>query len=131
MKIAIILPAFNEEATVTNTIRDFHVALPHADIYVIDNNSQDKTAELARTLLKEYKNNSQVIFEKKQGKGNAVKSAFSKINADIYVLVDADSTYPACQVNVIANTTADEVHHKLFLKAVVVVFKFNFFFKTS
>jgi glycosyltransferase involved in cell wall biosynthesis len=98
MNIAIILPAFNEEVTIQSTISAFHQAIPEASIYVVNNNSTDRTGELAAALLSEIHNTGYVIVEQKQGKGNAVKTAFSHINADIYVLVDADLTYPAYQV---------------------------------
>ena len=93
MKTAIILPAYNEELTIEKTILDFHQHSPEADIYVIDNNSSDKTNEIAKKVLKENNIKGEVIFVKRQGKANAMKTAFSRINADVYVMADADHTY--------------------------------------
>ena len=93
--IAVILPAYNEEQTISDTIRAFHEALPEAHIYVVNNNSCDKTAILAADTLHELHCKGDVIEETRQGKGNAVRRAFIDIDADIYVLADADSTYPA------------------------------------
>jgi len=95
MTIAVVIPAYNEELTIKEVIIDFHNAAKDADIYVIDNNSSDKTGEIARKALKSISNKGGIIFEKKQGKANAVRTAFATIEADIYVLVDADLTYPA------------------------------------
>jgi glycosyltransferase involved in cell wall biosynthesis len=112
MKIAVILPAFNEEITIEQTIKEFHEALPEAEIYVIDNCSTDRTKELAQLLLMTY-GKGKVIFEQKKGKGNAIKTAFKKIEADIYVLADADATYPAHQakdlIHVLLENDADMV----------------------
>lgn len=88
-KIAVLIPCYNEELTVEKVIKDFRKELPDADIYVYDNNSKDKTAEIAR------KNGAIVKPEYKQGKGNVVRSMFYDIEADIYVMVDGDDTYPA------------------------------------
>ncbi|HSW54551.1 MAG TPA: glycosyltransferase family 2 protein [Ignavibacteriaceae bacterium] len=93
MKTAIILPAYNEELTIEKTILDFHQYSQEADIYVIDNNSSDKTNEIAKKVLKENNIKGEVIFVKRQGKANAMNTAFSRINADIYVMADADHTY--------------------------------------
>jgi glycosyltransferase involved in cell wall biosynthesis len=92
-KIAILIPAYNEEQTITKVIADFQRVLPEADIYVYDNNSKDKTNELARAV------GAHVVFEPRQGKGNAVRSMFREIDADYYIMVDADDTYPAAEVN--------------------------------
>ena len=88
-KIAILLPAYNEEITIQKVISDFKRVLPEADIYVYDNNSKDRTNELARQA------GAIVRFESRQGKGNVVRSMFREINADYYIMVDADDTYPA------------------------------------
>ncbi len=92
-KLAIILPAYNEELTIEKTILDFHQHCPEASVYIIDNNSTDKTNTIAKTVLKEKNIKGDVIFVKRQGKANAMKTAFSRINADIYVMADADYTY--------------------------------------
>ena len=91
-KIAVLLPAYNEEVTIQKVIADFQKVLPNADIYVYDNNSKDKTNELAREA------GAIVRFEPRQGKGNVVRSMFREIDADYYIMVDADDTYPADEV---------------------------------
>jgi glycosyltransferase involved in cell wall biosynthesis len=96
--IALILPAYNEELTISRVIEVFHRELPEANIYVIDNNSSDRTFELAIDALKNSNIAGKVIREQRQGKGNAVRRAFLEIDADVYVMVDADLTYPASRV---------------------------------
>lgn len=98
-KIAVVLPAYNEEKTVAATIRAFNRELPAAAIYVINNNSKDGTQGIAEATLQELGCDGMVIFERRQGKGNALRRAFLEINADIYVLADADLTYPAERVH--------------------------------
>ncbi|RYE57423.1 MAG: glycosyltransferase [Sphingobacteriales bacterium] len=98
-RIAIILPAYNEEDTIEGTIRDFQAYLPQASIFIINNNSKDQTAAVARRVLKELGCEGDVVEENRQGKGNAVRRAFLDIDADIYVLADADMTYPASRVH--------------------------------
>ena len=93
MKIAVLIPCYNEELTIEKVIKDFKKELPEADIYVYDNNSKDKTAEIAR------KNGAIVRHEYRQGKGNVVRSMFRDIDADIYVMTDGDDTYPAEEVH--------------------------------
>lgn len=93
MKTAVLIPCYNEEVTIEKVIKDFKKELPEADIYVYDNNSKDKTAEIAR------KNGAIVKHEYRQGKGNVVRSMFRDIDADIYVMVDGDDTYPAEEVH--------------------------------
>ena len=88
-KIAVLIPCYNEEKTIEKVIKDFRKELPEAEIYVYNNNSKDKTKEIA------IRNNAIVVDEYKQGKGNVVKSQFRDIDADIYVMVDGDNTYPA------------------------------------
>ena len=92
-KIAVLIPCYNEELTVEKVIKDFRRELPKADIYVYDNNSKDKTAQIAR------ENGAIVKHEYKQGKGNVVRSMFSDIDADLYIMVDGDDTYPAESVH--------------------------------
>lgn len=87
--IAVIIPCYNEEATISNVVRDFVTVLPSAQVYVYDNNSSDKTIENAK------KAGALVRTEKQQGKGNVVRRAFADVDADIYVLVDGDDTYDA------------------------------------
>ena len=93
MKIAVLIPCYNEELTIEKVIKDFKKELPNADIYVYDNNSKDKTAEIAR------RNGAIVKHEYRQGKGNVVRSMFRDVDADIYVMVDGDDTYPAEEVH--------------------------------
>jgi len=96
--IALILPAYNEELTISQVIEVFHRELPEASIFVIDNNSSDRTYALASSSLKNLNITGKVIKEQRQGKGNAVRRAFLEVNADIYVMADADLTYPASRV---------------------------------
>lgn len=88
-KIAVLIPCYNEELTIEKVIKDFRKELPEADIYVYNNNSKDKTEEIAK------KNGAIVVNEYRQGKGNVVRSMFRDIEADIYIMVDGDDTYPA------------------------------------
>lgn len=88
-KIAVIIPCYNEELTIEKVVKDFKKELPEADIYVYDNNSKDRTAEIARNA------GAIVRHEYRQGKGNVVRTMFRDIDADIYVMVDGDDTYPA------------------------------------
>lgn len=97
--IAIILPAYNEAATVAQTMRTFHAALPEAELIVVNNNSKDDTAEIAGRTLKELGARGQVLHESRQGKGNAMRRAFLEVDADVYVMADADMTYPAERVH--------------------------------
>ncbi len=92
-KIAILIPCYNEELTIAKVVRDFHTELPQADIYVFDNNSTDHTVASAREA------GAHVAYERRQGKGFVVQSMFAQIDADIYVLVDGDDTYPASEVH--------------------------------
>lgn len=93
--IAIIIPAYNEELTVVETLKDFYHHCPEAEIYVIDNGSQDRTNALVSDAYKELGCKGRLLTEPRKGKAAAVRKAFMDINADIYVMVDADQTYPA------------------------------------
>src|SRR5271169_3404095 len=95
IKVAIILPAYNEAQTISSTIRAVHAAIPMAELWVVNNNSSDDTEKIARGVLTELSAKGGVLVEPRQGKGNAVRRAFHEIDADVYVLADADSTYPA------------------------------------
>jgi len=86
--VAVLIPCYNEELTIANVVRQFQAALPGAEIYVFDNNSSDHTADQARAA------GAQVFFERRQGKGYVVQSMFRRVDADIYVMVDGDETYP-------------------------------------
>lgn len=113
IKTAIILPAYNEAATIVETMKAFHRELPDAALYVVNNNSKDNTQALAEETLKTLGCKGSVIFERRQGKGNALRRAFIEIDADIYVLADADLTYPAERIHdlitPITNGVADMV----------------------
>lgn len=89
MKTAVLIPCYNEAKTIKKVIIDFKKVLPHADIYVYDNNSTDNTDKIARDA------GAFVKYEYKQGKGNVVRSMFREIEADCYIMVDGDDTYPA------------------------------------
>ena len=88
-KIAVLIPCYNESKTVAKVVADYKAALPEADIYVYDNNSTDGTDEIARRA------GAIVRYERRQGKGNVIRSMFRQIDADCYVMVDGDDTYPA------------------------------------
>lgn len=98
-KIALILPAYNEEISIREVIKAFHHELPDAYFCIIDNNSKDRTGEIARTTIAELGCQGIVLFEPRQGKSKAVQKAFEEINADYYIMVDADMTYPAKEVH--------------------------------
>lgn len=87
--IAVILPCYNEEAAIAATVAGFRKALPDARIYVFDNNSKDRTVEVARAA------GAIVRTERMQGKGHVVRRMFSDVEADIYVMADGDATYDA------------------------------------
>lgn len=88
-RIAVLLPCYNEEAAIAQTVADFRAALPDAVIYVYDNNSSDRTTEVAAAA------GAIVRSEKMQGKGHVVRRMFADIDADIYVMADGDATYEA------------------------------------
>src|SRR3954462_11911171 len=88
-RIAVLVPCYNEETAIAKVIADFRAALPEARIYVYDNNSTDRTIDVARAA------GAFVRRELHQGKGDVVRRMFTDIEADIYVLVDGDATYDA------------------------------------
>ena len=88
-KIAVLIPCYNEEKTVEKVVRDFKAVLPEAVIYVYDNNSSDRTVELAE------KAGAVVRHEYMHGKGNVIRRMFREIDAEVYVMTDGDDTYPA------------------------------------
>ena len=88
-KIAVLIPCYNESKTIKKVVEDYKKALPEADIYVYDNNSSDHTDEIAR------KAGAIVKYEYRQGKGNVIRSMFKDIDADCYLMIDGDDTYPA------------------------------------
>lgn len=88
-KIAVLIPCYNEAATIEKVVRDFRAALPEAVIYVYDNNSTDHTDEIARAA------GAVVRYERRQGKGNVMRTMFRDIEAQCYLMADGDDTYPA------------------------------------
>ena len=88
-KIAVLIPCYNEEKTIKKVVEDFKRELPEAKIYVYDNNSEDNTAEIAK------KAGAIVKCETRQGKGNVIRTMFREIDAQSYIMVDGDDTYPA------------------------------------
>ena len=87
-KIAVLIPCYNEEKTIAKVVKDAKAALPEAVIYVYDNNSTDRTVELAREA------GAQIRYEHMQGKGNVIRRMFREIEAECYIMVDGDDTYP-------------------------------------
>ena len=87
-KIAVLIPCYNEEQTIEKVVRDVREALPEAVVYVYDNNSTDRTVELAKAA------GAVVRYEYKQGKGNVVRRMFREIDAECYLMLDGDDTYP-------------------------------------
>lgn len=100
-KIAVLIPCYNEELTIGKVVKDFKKNLPGADIYVYDNNSKDDTAKIAKKV------GAIVKRERNQGKGNVVRSMFRDVDADIYVMVDGDDTYPADEVDKLVDAVRD------------------------
>lgn len=100
--IAVLVPCYNEEASIEAVVRDFKAALPTATIYVYDNNSKDRTSEIARAA------GAVVRREPLQGKGNVVRRMFADIEADVYVMVDGDDTYHAPSAGKLVAKLLDE-----------------------
>ncbi len=88
-KIAVLIPCYNESLTIEKVVKDYKHILPEADIFVYDNNSTDNTDKIAR------KAGAIVCYEYRQGKGNVIRSMFRNIEADCYLMIDGDDTYPA------------------------------------
>ena len=101
-KIAVLIPCYNESATIGKVIRDYKEVLPEATIYVYDNNSVDHTDEIAR------KEGAVVRYEYQQGKGNVIRRMFREIDAECYIMVDGDDTYPAEYARAMANLVIDK-----------------------
>ena len=87
-KIAVLIPCYNEEKTIGKVVKDVKEALPEATVYVYDNNSKDRTVELATEA------GAIVRYEHKQGKGNVIRRMFREIDAQCYLMIDGDDTYP-------------------------------------
>ena len=100
-RVAVLIPCYNEELTIKKVINDFRHELPDADIYVYDNNSKDKTNEIAT------KEGAIVRKEVLQGKGNVIRSMFMDVDADVYIMVDGDDTYPADEVHKLIKAVED------------------------
>jgi glycosyltransferase involved in cell wall biosynthesis len=92
-RIAILIPCYNEELTVAEVVRDFRAQLPQARIYVFDNNSTDETVTRAQAA------GATILSESRQGKGFVVQAMFRRVDADVYVMVDGDSAFPASAVH--------------------------------
>ncbi|HEX5184559.1 MAG TPA: glycosyltransferase family 2 protein [Allosphingosinicella sp.] len=102
LRIAILLPCYNEEAAIAQTVAGFRAALPGASIYVYDNNSTDRTREVAAGA------GAIVRSERMQGKGNVVRRMFADVDADIYVMADGDATYDAAAAPELVRRLVDE-----------------------
>ncbi|MDF0579011.1 MULTISPECIES: glycosyltransferase family 2 protein [Bradyrhizobium] len=102
LRIAVLVPCYNEEAAVATVVADFRKALPAAEIYVYDNNSRDRTAAVAREA------GAIVRSERRQGKGHVVRRMFADVEADVYVLVDGDATYDAPSAPMMIDKLLDE-----------------------
>lgn len=88
-KIAVLIPCYNEASTISKVVTEYKAAIPEAEIYVYDNNSTDHTDEYARNA------GAIVRYERRQGKGNVIRTMFREIEADCYLMIDGDDTYPA------------------------------------
>lgn len=102
MRVAVLLPCFNEEPTIGKVVRDFRAALPEAEIYVYDNNSKDGTAQVAAAA------GAIVRREPVQGKGNVIRRMFREVEADAYIMADGDDTYPADQAEALLRPVLEE-----------------------
>src|ERR1700745_645563 len=101
-RVAVLVPCFNEEATIGKVVADFRAVLPEATIYVYDNNSADRTGEVARSA------GALVRRERHQGKGNVVRRMFADVDAGLYVLVDGDATYDAASARAMIARLTEE-----------------------
>ncbi len=101
-RVAVLLPCYNEEAAIGRTIAGFRAALPSATIYVYDNNSRDRTVEVAHAA------GAVVRTERQQGKGNVVRRMFADIEADVYIMADGDLTYDPAAAPVMVRQLLDE-----------------------
>lgn len=101
-KICLLVPCYNEGLTIGRVVSDFRKACPQMEIYVYDNNSTDDTSEQA------LRAGATVVREPRQGKGNVVRSMFRDVDADLYVIVDGDDTYPAAQLHEMLRPALEE-----------------------
>jgi len=102
LNIAVIIPCYNEEVAIAQTVKEFAAALPEAKIYVYDNNSKDRTIEVARAA------GAIVRSERQQGKGNVIRRMLADIDADVYVLTDGDATYDATAARTMIDMMVNE-----------------------
>ena len=102
MKVAVLIPCYNEAISIAQVVRDCHQYLPGAEVYVYDNNSTDNTKEIAQ------KEGALVYQEKHQGKGNVVRRMFADVDADVYVMTDGDATYDIASVPAMIQKLVDE-----------------------
>jgi len=102
IRIAVLLPCYNEEAAIARTVAEFRAALPGAIVYVYDNNSRDRTREVAAEA------GAVVRAERMQGKGNVVRRMFADVEADVYVMADGDATYDAAAAPALVRRLVDE-----------------------
>ena len=102
LNIAVIIPCYNEEVAIAQTVKEFAAALPEAKIYVYDNNSKDRTMEVARQA------GAIVRSERQQGKGNVIRRMLADVDADIYVLTDGDATYDASAARVMIDMMVND-----------------------
>jgi glycosyltransferase involved in cell wall biosynthesis len=102
VRIAVLIPCFNEEIAVQHVVRDFQATLPSAHIYVYDNNSRDRTVPLAQAA------GATVRSERLQGKGHVIRRMFSDVEADVYLLVDGDNTYEAAAAQGMIKTLVEQ-----------------------
>lgn len=112
LKVAVLIPCYNEEKTVRKVVEDYRSVLPNAFIYVYNNNSKDRTVEIVQELI-QHDDKIVLTHEYRQGKGNVIRSMFRDIDADCYLMVDGDDTYPAedapKMVEYVLNKQADMV----------------------
>lgn len=101
-KIAVLIPCYNESATIEKVVKDFKREIPEAVIYVYDNNSSDGTDEIARAA------GAVVRYERHQGKGNVIRRMFRDIDAECYLMADGDDTYPASEAKEMARLVLEE-----------------------
>jgi glycosyltransferase involved in cell wall biosynthesis len=102
LRVAVVIPCYNEEAAIAQTVAGFRAALPDAEIYIYDNNSTDRTREVAAAA------GAVVRTERMQGKGHVVRRMFADVEADIYVMADGDATYDAAAAPVLVAKLLDE-----------------------
>ena len=114
-RIAVLIPCYNESKTVEKVVRDFRRALPEAVVYVYDNNSSDGTGEIAARA------GAIVRRERMQGKGNVIRRMFREIDADCYIMVDGDDTYPAeCAPEMVRLVLHEQADFKTVLGGVLI-----------